>query len=239
MPGRMKIITLLLFCANLFGHDVKDDFIKWKRYSRIGAITENNEFGVGTYFRINRGTKYTFKDLRLFAHRISTGDTYLKFRYKDSNKFIKLNKLYHFTVISFDRNEKVGLNIRSHGSQGVGLFLFNYTYGHINAELSFSYDIMDHLNDTRKTSYVKIGTFWDNNFPIFETKLEFETIYQISDIIVDDDLSRIEILFEFYYPIMKNINIIAGYEREEYFKQASGYSYFFSIGYEKSIDWKL
>ena len=238
MLGRMKIITLLLFCASLYGHDVEDDFIKWKRYSRVGAITENNEFGVGTYFRINRLTKYTFKDLRLFTHRISTGDTYLKFRYKDSNKFIKLNKLYHFTVLSFDRNEKVGLNIRSHGSQGVGLFLFNYTYGHINTELSFSYDMMDHFNDTRKTSYVKIGTFWDNNLPLFETKLEFEAIYQISDI-VDDDLSRIEILFEFYYPIMKNINIIAGYEREEYLKQASGYSYFFSIGYEKSIDWKL
>ena len=238
MLGRMKIITLLLFCSSLYGHDIEDDFIKWKRYSRIGAITENNEFGVGTYFRINRRTKSTFKDLRLFAHQISTGDTYLKFRYKDSNKFIKLNKLYHFTVISFDRNEKVGLNIRSNGSQGVGLFLFNYTYGLINTELSFSYDMMDHLKDTRKTSYVKIGTFWDNNLPLFETKLEFEAIYQISDI-VNDDLSRIEILFEFYYPIIKNINIIAGYEREEYFKQTSGYSYFFSIGYEKSIDWKL
>ena len=239
MQGRMKIITLLLFCASLYGHDVDDNFIKWKRYSRVGAITENNEFGVGTYFRINRRTKYTFKDLRLFAHRISTGDTYFKFRYKDSNKFIRINKLYHFTVLSFDRNEKVGLNIRSHGSQGVGLFLFNYTYGHINTELSFSYDMMDHLNDTRKTSYVKIGTFWDNNLPLFETKLEFEAIYQISDI-VDDDLSRIEILFEFYYPIMKNINIVAGYEREDFFNQAkSGYSYFFSIGYKKSIDWKL
>ena len=56
--------------------------------------------------------------------------------------------------------------------------------------------------------------------------MQFEAIYQISDI-VDDDLSRIEILFEFYYPIMKNINIIAGYEREEYFKHESGYSYFF------------
>jgi hypothetical protein len=97
---------------------------------------------------------------------------------------------------------------------------------------------MDHLNETKKTSYIKIGSFWDNKLPIFETKLEFEAIYQISDI-VDDDLSRIEILFEFYYPIMKNINIIAGYEREEYFNQPSGYSYFFSIGYEKSIDWKL
>ena len=239
MLGCMKIITLLLFCASLYGHDVEDDFIKWKRYSRIGAITENNEFGVGTYFRINRRTKYTFKDLRLFAHRISTGDTYLKFRYKDSNKFIKLSKLYHFTVLSFDKNEKVGLNIRSHGSQGVGLFLFNYTYGHINTELSFSYDMMDHLNDTRKTSYVKIGTFWDNNLPIFETKLEFEAIYQISDIVDNNDLSRIEILFEFYLPLTNHINLIAGYEMEDYFKQNSGYSYFLSVGYKSPLKWTL
>ena len=59
----MKIITMLLFFVILYGHDVENDFIKWKRYCRIGAITENNEFGVGTYFRINRRTKYTFKDL--------------------------------------------------------------------------------------------------------------------------------------------------------------------------------
>ena len=238
MSRCMKIITLLLLCSCLYGHDVKDDFIKWKCYSRFGAITENNELGIGTYFRINRRTKYTFKDLRLFAHQISTGNTYIKLRYKDSKKIIKFNKFYNFTVVSFDRNEKIGLNIRSHGSQGVGFFLFNYTYGHINTELSFSYDMMDHFNDTKKTSYVKIGTFWDNNLPIFETKLEFDLIYQISDV-VDDDLSRIELLFEFYYPIMKNINIIAGYEREEYFEQKSGYSYFFSIGYKKSINWKL
>ena len=147
--------------------------------------------------------------------------------------------MYHFTVLSFDRNEKVGLNIRSHGSQGMGYFLFNYHYGHINTELSFSYDMMDYLDDTKKTSYFKIGAFWDNDLPIFETKLEFEAIYQISDI-VDDDLSRIELLFEFYYPIVKNINIIAGYEREDFFNQKkSGFSYFISIGYEKSIDWKL
>ena len=238
MVGHMTIITLL-FCASLYGHDIEDDFIKWKRYFRLGVILENKEYGGGTYFRIKRSTKNTSKDLRLFAHHTSTGDSYFKLRYKNSNKFIKFNKLYNFTIVSFDRNEKVGLNIRSHGSQGVGYFLLNYFYGHINMELSFSYDMMDHLNDTKKTSYVKMGAFWDNDLPIFETKLEFETIYQISDI-VDDDLSRIEILFEFYYPIMKNINIIAGYEREDFFNQSkSGYSYFFSIGFIKSIDWEL
>ena len=53
----MKIITLLLFCASLYGHDIEDDFIKWKRYLRLGVILENNEYGGGTYFRIKRSTK--------------------------------------------------------------------------------------------------------------------------------------------------------------------------------------
>ena len=238
MKGKMKIVILLLLCANLYGHDEKDDFINWKRYFRLSAIqSENNNYGAGTYFRIKRSTKYTFRDLRLFAHQISEGNSYFKLRYKDSNKFIKLNKFYKFTVISFDRNEKIGLHIRSHGSQGVGFFLLNYKYGHINTELSFSYDMMDHLNDTKKTSYLKIGAFWDNDLPLFETKLEIESIFQISDI-VDDDLSRIELLFEFYYLLMKNINIIAGVEMENYFHQPSGHSIFFSIGYKAPLNWK-
>ena len=62
MNWKMKIV-IPLFCAGLYGHDQGDDFIKWKQYFRFGAITENNEYGVGTYFRINRSTKYTFKDL--------------------------------------------------------------------------------------------------------------------------------------------------------------------------------
>ena len=240
MNGKMKIVILILFCSGLYGHDIEDDYIKWKGYSRLGIIQANNsETGAGTYFRLKRHTKYTFKDLRLFAHWVSENDTYIKLRYKNSNKFIKFSQFYNFTVISFDQNKKVGLDIRSQGGQGAGYFLFDYDYGHINTEFSFSYDIMDHLNDTKKTSYLKVGAFWDNELPIFETKLEFEAIYQISDI-VDDDLSRIEILLEFYYPIIQNINIIAGYEREEFFNQVkSGHSYFFSIGYKKNIDWKL
>ena len=240
MQNQIKIFIFILLCTCIHCHDLKDDFIKWKKYSRLSAIqSKNSKIGAGTYFRLKRHTKNTFKDLRIFAHWISKNDTYFKLRYKDSKKFIKFSQFYKFTVVSFDQNKKVGLNIRSQGGQGMGYFLFDYDYGHINTEFSFSYDIMDHLNDTKKTSYIKVGAFWDNKLPIFETKLEFEAIYQISDI-VDDDLSRLEILLEFYYPIMQNINIIAGYEREEYFNQVkSGHSYFFSIGYKKYIDWEL
>ena len=227
-------------CTCIYCHDLKDDFIKWKRYSRLSAIqSKNSKIGAGTYFRLKRHTKNTFKDLRIFAHWISKNDTYFKLRYKDSNKFIKFSQFYKFTVVSFDQNKKVGLNIRSQGGQGMGYFLFDYDYGHINTEFSFSYDIMDHLNDTKKTSYIKIGAFWDNNLPIFETKLEFEAIYQISDIVDNNDLSRIEILFEFFLPLKKHIILIAGYEMEDYFKQDSGYSYFVSVGYKSPLKWTL
>ena len=89
--------------------------------------------------------------------------------------------------------------------------------------------MMDHLNDTKKTSYIKMGLFWDNSFSIIESKLEFESIYQISDV-VDNDLSRIEVLFELYYKLLDNLNIIVGYEIEDYINQNErGYSYFISI----------
>ena len=240
MNGKIKIVILILFCSGLFGHNVENDFIKWKGYSRLGFIQANNsETGVGTYFRLKRHTKYTFKDLRLFTHWVSEDDTYLKLRYKNSKKIIKFSQFYNFTVISFDQNKKVGLDIRSQGGQGVGYFLVDYNYGHINTECSFSYDIMDHLNDTKKTSYIKIGAFWDNNLPILETKMEFEAIYQISDIVDNNDLSRIEILFEIFFPLTKHINLIAGYEKEDYFKQDSGDSYFLSVGYKSPLKWIL
>ena len=69
MNGEIKIVILLLFCASLYGHDLEDDYIMWKGYSRLGIIQANNsETGVGTYFRLKRHTQYTFKDLRLFLH---------------------------------------------------------------------------------------------------------------------------------------------------------------------------
>ena len=237
---KIKIIIPFIFCLSLYAHDVKDDFIKWKYYSRLTTIQSiDNNYGYGTYLRIKRNTIDTFKDIRLFAHQASRGDGYYKLRYKNSSKFINLNRFYNFSVLSFDKNDKIGLNIRSQGSQGIGLFLIEYEYGHLNTEISFSYDMMDHLNDTKKTSYIKLGNFWDNNIFLIETKLELEAIYQTSDI-VDKNLSRVELLFEVYYPVIKDFNIILGFEIEDYiFETESGYSYFLSIGYKKSLKWKL
>ena len=125
------LIILILLGTFLFGHDLTNDFIKWKRYFRLGMIqSSESKFGVGTYFRLKRATTYTFNDVRLFAHWISSDDTYIKLRYKSSNKFTSLNKFYKFTLVSFDQNKKVGLNIRSQGSQGIGYFLFDYPYWH-------------------------------------------------------------------------------------------------------------
>ena len=124
----MNRLIFILLVGIIFAHDVDDDFIKWKRYFRAGLIqSEDNRLGGWTYFRLKRNTKLTFKDIRLFAHWISDDDTYFKLRYKDSYKFIKFDKLYKFTVVSFDRNDKIGLNIRSHGSSGVGIFLLDYS----------------------------------------------------------------------------------------------------------------
>ncbi len=235
----MKTI-LFLFSSVLFAHEIDEGMPKWKHYYRCGLIqSEDNARGMGGYFRIKRNTNYTFKDLRLFAHYISSSDSYVKLRYKNSTKFVKFSQFYNFTVVSFDQNKKVGLNIRSQGSQGAGVFLLDYAFGHINTELSYSYDMMDHLNDTRKSSYLKGGIFWDNELPFIESKLEIEYIYQISDSEQQNDLSRTEVLFEVFFPVTSNLNIIGGYEREEFWHQDAGYSLFVSLGYNTPLNWKF
>ena len=72
-----------------------------------------------------------------------------------------------------------------------------------------------------------------------ESKLEFEALYQISDAKVNDNLSRIEILFELFFPINKYYTLITGYEREDFFHKPSGYSIFFTIGYKSPLNLKL
>ena len=112
--------------------------------------------------------------------------------------------------------------------------------------------IIEHKNDlwsVLKTQHVKPGK--GGAFNQVELKSvkkmiagniqvqDLAKLSQISDIVDNNDLSRIEILFEFYLPLTNHINLIAGYEMEDYFKQDSGYSYFLSVGYKSPLKWTL
>ena len=97
----IKYIIIILFVNISFCHDVSDDYIKWKNYFRIGIIQSHSfDYGLGTYCRLKRNTKYTFKDLRLFLHILSNNNTYMRLRYKDSNKLLQLNRFYKFSSVN-------------------------------------------------------------------------------------------------------------------------------------------
>ena len=226
-----SFIILSLFLSLFLAHQVEDP-PKWKRYYRGTFIGEADEYGYGGYLRIKRTTRYTFKDLRVFMHFIGS-DSFKKIRYKDSSKFRDFNRFYNYGTVSIDQNSKVGIDMRYHGNQGFGMFVKDSDNGHVNAELGMAYDISDYLNDSRKTSYLKTGLYWDQDFKDFEIKLELEHYNQISDIIENSNLSRFEMLLELYWPIYENWSIVLGYETEqfEYSNNSTNSSKYISISY--------
>ena len=231
-------ILISLFSSLFLAHQIEDS-PKWKKYYRGTFIGEGNEYGYGGYLRFKRTTRYTFKDLRVFMHFIGS-DSFKKIRYKDSSKFRNFNRFYNYGTVSVDQNSKVGVKIRYHGNQGLGMFVKDSENGHINAEIGMAYDISDYLNDSRKTSYLKTGLYWDQDFKDFEIKLEIEHYNQISDVIENSDLSRFEMLVELYWPIYKNWRVILGYETEQfdYSDNSTNSSKYFSIGYSDSFNFK-
>ena len=94
------------------------------------------------------------------------------------------------------------------------------------------------MNDSRKTSYIKNGFYWDKIFNDIELKLEIENFHQITDLIDNIELSRLELLFELYFNINKNFKIILGYEVENFKTSTSQLnpSLFLSIGYSNILN---
>ncbi len=227
----INFFLTLLFFTILFSHQIVD-IPSWKKYFRTSYIVnESHDYGLGGYFRVKRTTRYTFKDLRVYLHFIE-GESYKKIRYKDSSKFREWESFYNYTTVSIDQNSKIGVNLRYHGNQGVGLFVKDFKNGHINTEIGLAYDISDYLNDSAKTSYFKSGIYWDQKFTDYEVKFEIENYKQITDVIIDD-LSRTEILLEIYFPIQNNLRVILGYEYEDFNSSINSInsSIFLSIAY--------
>jgi len=226
--------SILLLCVSyVFLHEV-DDNLEWKQYYRGSYIVdENRDSGLGVYYRLNRKTQYTFRDIRAYLHFIKDYQ-YKKIRYKASNKFIDFSRFYNYSTISIDQNSKIGVDIRYHGNQGIGFFVKESNNSHINAEIALAYDISDYLNDSRKTSYIKSGLYYDKKFSKSELKLEIEYFSQITDLIDNIDLSRLELLFESYFQITENLSLIVGYELENFESTDDNFnsSIFLSIGYD-------
>ena len=178
---------------------------------------------------------------------MQTNSSFITARYKSSNKLDILPLIYRFTVTSLRRNSLSGLNIRYNYNQGFGAFLFNKTNSHLTSEIALSYDISDYLNDSRKTSYLKLGFFWDVNFLNTFTNFDFEYFSQISEALPKEVLSnRYEISSKINYQINDVIIFTFGIEYEKYiFKKfiindRDVYnSIYLAIGFKEILGWKL
>ena len=196
------------------GQEAISDPANWKHYVRGGGVQAPNDKGLSGYYRINRSSKYSFGDLRLYVYGLQE-DSYVFIRYKSSSKYRRWPRFYRFSTIAYQKNTQAGVALRYHFNQGLGLFLIPYTKGHIISEIAHAYDMSDYLNDNRRTSYARGGLYWDHDTKWFSTKLEVEYFHQISEE-VDENLSRTQAMAEIIMPITKGFSAIIIYEIESY-----------------------
>ena len=192
----------------------QSDSTEWKQYGRIGLVGVDSTNGMFGFFRINRRTDITYKDVRLFAYGIQN-QSFIDLRYKSSDKYGARSNFYRYTITSIRKNTRVDMNLQYHYNQGFGYFVNQYDRGLVNIEIGHGFDMSDYLNATRKTSYLKGGIFWDHNSPWFSTKLEFEHFQQISEI-VESNLSRNQYIFEVIIPYKEKLYFNINLEVEDF-----------------------
>ena len=217
----------------------KDSTLTWKHYTRGGIANTDSTIGGFAYYRINRQTDNTFRDLRVFSYSLKN-DSYIYIRYKTSDKYSSYPFFYRYTTTSYRKNTRANVDLQYHFNQGLGYFINNYKNGLINVEIGHAFDISDYLNATRKTSYLKSGLFWDHDTKWFSTKFEAEHFQQISEI-VENNLSRNQFLFEIIIPFKKNFSVNLNYELEDYLNktQVEVYSTTIAIEWKGNLSWKL
>ena len=209
----MKYFFLYLFiiCGIAYG---KTDSTMWEHFFRLGIVNVDSTNGGFGYYRINRTTLNTFRDLRLFTYGLNN-NSFIYLRYKSSNKYLSQPKFYRYTITSFRKNSRANVNLQYQFDQGFGYFIKDYSNGLINLELGHAFDTSDYLNATRKTSYVKTGIFWDHDTNYFSSKFELEHFSQISEVI-ENKLSRNIYLFQLFFPLNNGIYFNINYEKEDY-----------------------
>ena len=215
---------------SLYSQEQSNAYSEWKQFARAGVTNDLNTNGGHGFYRVKRTTVNTFHDLRIFGYGLEK-DSYVYLRYKSSIKYTPEGRLYNFTTVSYQKNTRADLDLRYHFNQGFGYFFNQYKLGHVHSELGHAYDMSDYLNDTRKTSYIKSGLFWDHNHNKFSIKLDAEYFKQISDIISTDQ-SRVQLFTELSYHVNKTWSIIIGFERDQYLEEKENpQSYFISVGW--------
>lgn len=234
------IVLSILLTTFLLAHDIENEPPTWTHYLKGGMAVTVSSGALG-YYRIKRVHENTFNDMRILGYFIGN-ETLAIIRYKSSNKFDKFPKFYKFTITSLRHSTESDLKIRYHFNQGLGAFLFQYPTTHLTMELALSYDMSDYLNDTRKTSYLKGGLFWDVDLGKSSLSLDLEYFNQISDNpLGENDLSRYEVSAEFNTTISKGYIVTIGYENE-FFLSAdirNVRSFYFAVGFKRLLPIKI
>ena len=233
------IIIVISLCGNIIlCQNTELDSVNWKSYIRSGLVQVANDNGISGYYRINRTSNYSFGDLRLYFYGLDSNH-YIFIRYKNSSKYRRYSRLYRFSTIAYQKNKKAGVALRYHFNQGLGLFMLPYKNGHVIGEIAHAYDMSDYLNDNRKTSYARTGIYWDNDTKFLSSKLEVEYFHQISEM-VEENLSRTQIMLEIIIPIKKGVSSSLIYETENYKRLNNNpNSISFSIGWQGNMKWKF
>ena len=214
----------------------KDSTLTWKHYTRGGFAKTDSSIGGFGYYRINRQTNKTFRDLRVFSYNLKN-DSFIYIRYKTSDKYSSRPKFYRYTTSSYRKNTRAKVALQYHFNQGLGYFINNYQNGLINFELGHAFDISDY-----SWSHWSIITyaFLHHDTKWFSTKLEAEHFEQISEI-VENNLSRNQFLFEMIIPLKHNFSININYELEDYHRknQIDASSTTIAIGWKGNLSWSL
>ena len=220
------------------GNDSEKDNPKWKQYFRMGTVSsENSQLGIAGYLRLKRTTENTFKDIRVFSH-LYKNNTELKLRYKSSQRFLSFRSLYSFNTLCYEKNSILGVNLRYHLNQGLGLIINESTFGNATIEAGAAFDNSDYLNTEQKTTYARSAISFDRKFKIISTKVEIDYFYQISEIYDNTNLSRLELLNECEWSFSKHLGLIAGFTWTIQNNNKPP-SYFITISYKDPLSWTI
>lgn len=220
------------------GHDSAKDNLKWKQYYRMGVVSsENSQIGNASYFRLKRTTKASFKDIRIFSH-LFKNNTELKLRYKSSQRFLSIRSLYSFNTLYYEKNSILGVNLRYHLNQGLGIIINESNFGNTTIEAGAAFDNSDYLNTEQKTTYARSAISFDRKFQYLSTKVELDYLYQINEVRGSASLSRLELLNEYEWSFSKHLGLIAGFTRTIQ-NNNSPPSYFITISYKDPLNWDI
>ncbi len=201
------------------------------------VISEGSELGIAGYSRFKRITESTFKDARIFSH-LYENNTELKLRYKSSQRFLSFRPLYSFNTLYYEKNSILGVNLRYHLNQGLGLIVNENKIGNTTIESGVAFDNSDYLNTEQKTTYVRSALSFDRNFRSISTKVEVDYFYQISKVLYNENLSRLELLKEFEWVFSKKLSMLAGMTWAIQKNKRSS-SYFITISYKGPLNWVI